>query len=104
MRYALRALSASRGIATLAVVAFGLGVGANTAIFTIARALLFRSLPVRDPAHLVNVQIGNFMSWGTIQGDNTFSWPLWQDFTHRQSRANRRARVRRFVRCTGGSD
>jgi hypothetical protein len=24
------------------------------------------------------------MSWGTIQGDNTFSWPLWQDFTHRQ--------------------
>lgn len=84
MRYALRALSASRGIATLAVLAFGLGIGANTAIFTIARALLFRSLPVRDPAHLVNVQVGNFMSWGYIEGDNTFSWPLWQELTRRQ--------------------
>jgi putative ABC transport system permease protein len=84
MRYALRALSASRGVATLAVLAFGLGIGANTAIFTIARALLFRSLPVRDPAHLVNVQVGNFMAWGYIEGNNTLSWPLWQALTERQ--------------------
>jgi putative ABC transport system permease protein len=84
MRYALRALSASRGIAALAVLAFGLGIGANTAIFTIARALLFRALPVRDAAHLVNVQVGNFMSWGYIEGDNTLSWPLWQELTRRQ--------------------
>jgi len=84
MRYALRALSASRGIATLAVLAFGLGIGANTAIFTIARALLLRSLPVRDPAHLVNVQVGNFISWGYLEGNNTLSWPLWQELTQRQ--------------------
>jgi predicted permease len=84
MRYAFRALSASRGIATLAVLAFGLGIGANTAIFTIARALLFRSLPVRDPGHLINVQVGNFMSWGYIEGDKTISWPLWQELTRRQ--------------------
>jgi len=84
MRYALRTLSASRGMAVLAILAFGLGIGANTAIFTIARALLFRPLPVRDAAHLVNVQVGNFMSWGYIEGDNTFSWPLWQELTRRQ--------------------
>jgi predicted permease len=84
VRDAFRALRASRGISWLVIAALALGMGANTAIFTITHALLLRSLPVKDPAHLINVQVGNFMSWGYIEMDNSFTWALWGEFTRQQ--------------------
>lgn len=83
-RYALRALRNSRGISALVIAALAMGIGANTAIFTITHALVLRSLPVKDPAHLLNVEIGNFMSWGYIEADTSFTWTLWNDFTRKQ--------------------
>ena len=56
LRYALRTVTKSWGFTALAVGSLGIGLGANTALFSLVDALLLRSLPVSDPAGLVLVQ------------------------------------------------
>jgi predicted permease len=52
LRYALRALGKNPGFAAAAVLSLGLGLGANTAIFTLVNTVLLKSLPVKDPGRL----------------------------------------------------
>ncbi len=52
-RYALRTLSRSSGLAAVAVTSLALGIGATTAIFSFANAVILRSLPVQKPSELV---------------------------------------------------
>jgi putative ABC transport system permease protein len=53
LRYGLRAMLRNPGFAVVAVLTLGLGIGANTAVFSIIHATLLKPLPFRDPARLV---------------------------------------------------
>jgi putative ABC transport system permease protein len=72
LRYGLRMLAASRTFTVVAVLSLALGIGANTAIFTLVNSLLLKTLPVRAPERLV-----------FVAGD---SWtnPIWDEIKTRQ--------------------
>ena len=58
LRFGARSLRKSPAFAVAAVLSLGLGVGANTAVFSVVNAVLLRSLPVRNPSELVQLAAG----------------------------------------------
>jgi putative ABC transport system permease protein len=77
LRDACRALKATPVVTAVAVLSLALGIGANTAIFSILNSLMLRTLPVKDPHELVLVGMG--------EGNTAFTNPLWEQIrAHRE--------------------
>ncbi len=76
VKYGLRMLAKNRSVTLVAVLTLALGIGANTAIFSIANAILFRPLPVTAPGELAGVFTSDFS--GPPYG--TSSYPDFVDF------------------------
>jgi predicted permease len=74
VRYGIRILLKKPGFTLIAVLSLALGIGANTAIFTLLNAALLKSLPVREPEKLV--LFGNAQSAGMTNGFPDQSWDL----------------------------
>jgi predicted permease len=77
VRYGLRTLAANPSFAATAVLSLALGIGANTAIFSMLNAMMLRSLPVEDPHRLVLVQLA-----GSKQ--DYFTNPIWESVRDNQ--------------------
>src|SRR3954452_16439148 len=78
VRYALRAIRRSPLFASIAILSFALGIGANTAIFTLMDQLMLRKLPVRNPDELV-VLYQRGPHNGSNMGRWMHSYPVYQD-------------------------
>jgi putative ABC transport system permease protein len=74
LRYAVRTLGRSPGFAAAAILTLAIGIGANTAVFTVINSLLLRNLPVAEPQRLVNIVAGSVDT-----GRNLCVWPGCQD-------------------------
>jgi predicted permease len=78
-RYALRTFRKSPVFVAVAVLSLALGIGANTAIFTLIDQVLLRLLPVKDPEQLVLLW-GRGQHYGSNNGPNKLSYPMYEDF------------------------
>src|SRR5438046_6078090 len=79
IRYATRVLAKSRVFTAVAVLTLALGIGANTAIFTLLDQVLLRLLPVKDPQQLVLLTMRG-RHYGSNWGGNAISHPMFRDF------------------------
>jgi putative ABC transport system permease protein len=77
VRYALRALRSSPGFAAIAILSLALGIGANTAIFTLINAVILKTLPVSHPEQLVQLVM-------KAEGGTSFTNPIWEQVRDRQ--------------------
>ena len=75
LRYAIRALRSSPGFAAVAILSLALGIGANTAIFSLIDSVILKTLPVSHPEQLLQV---------TMEKNSSFTNPIWEQLRDHQ--------------------
>jgi len=81
IRFGLRMLAKNPGFTLVAVLVLALGIGANTAIFSLLDQAILRSLPVKDPGRLVVISDGEYRrGWSTSDADEmVYSYAHYKD-------------------------
>jgi predicted permease len=80
LRYGLRQLRRSPGFTAVAVLTLALGIGVNTAIFSLIDAVMLRMLPVEKPGELFKMEFGN----ADEGGGDVFTTPMWEQLRDHQ--------------------
>src|SRR5262249_50643188 len=78
LRYGARTLRKNPGFTSIAVLTLALGIGANTAIFSMVDWLMFQQLPAQDPKALTYL---GFNLGGPLHNDSQFSYPEYRQIT-----------------------
>jgi len=81
LRYGLRMLARNPGFTAIAVLTLALGIGANTAIFSVINAVMLRMLPVEKPEQLVQIR---FRSPRSADARTTYTNPMWEQVRDHQ--------------------
>ena len=81
IRFGFRMLYKNLGFTAIAILTLGLGIGANTAIFSMVNSFLLRPLPIKDPEQLT--VLGMQLKKGALQ--SSFSYPEFQDLQEQSS-------------------
>ncbi len=103
VNFALRTLRRTPGFTLVAVLTLALGIGANTAIFTLLNQVLLRLLPVKDPHSLVMLTMRG-RHYGSNWGSNAISYPMFKDFqSHNEVFSGMMARFPIYSSVTTGN-
>jgi len=81
IRYSLRMLAHTPAVAIVAILSLALGIGANTAIFSVMNAIILRSLPIREPGQLVRLTTPTPRN---PDGQDSLSIPIYQQIQKNQ--------------------
>jgi predicted permease len=84
LRFVVRSLAKSPVFSAVAIISLALGIGANTAVFTLLDQVLLRPLPIQNPQQLIQLkETGSFH--GSNTGTNSLSYPIYRDFAEQNA-------------------
>jgi putative ABC transport system permease protein len=98
LRYGLRTLAKAPGFTAIAIATLAMGIGANTAIFSVVHAVLLRRLPYPEPDRLVVV-----VEHHVRHGDMSVSWPNFLDWKERSRTLSSSAAYRTNAMTVSGA-